>query len=70
MCTFAGEKETRAMLESCYYNGKIEAGCDEAGRGCFHVHRCHGHPLPDEPLRERGRHKDLPLYAYENRKGG
>ena len=23
------------MLESCYYNGKIEAGCDEAGRGCL-----------------------------------
>ena len=35
MCTFAAEKETRAMLESCYYKGKIEAGCDEAGRGCL-----------------------------------
>ena len=23
------------MLESCYYKGKIEAGCDEAGRGCL-----------------------------------
>ena len=23
------------MLESCYYEGKIEAGCDEAGRGCL-----------------------------------
>lgn len=23
------------MLESCYYQGKIEAGCDEAGRGCL-----------------------------------
>ena len=23
------------MLESCYYNGKVEAGCDEAGRGCL-----------------------------------
>lgn len=23
------------MLESCYNQGKIEAGCDEAGRGCL-----------------------------------
>lgn len=23
------------MLESCYYKGKVEAGCDEAGRGCL-----------------------------------
>ena len=23
------------MLESCYYQGKVEAGCDEAGRGCL-----------------------------------
>ena len=23
------------MLESCYYKGKTEAGCDEAGRGCL-----------------------------------
>ena len=23
------------MLESCYYKGVIEAGCDEAGRGCL-----------------------------------
>lgn len=23
------------MLKSCYYEGKIEAGCDEAGRGCL-----------------------------------
>lgn len=23
------------MLESCYYTGKVEAGCDEAGRGCL-----------------------------------
>ena len=23
------------MLNSCYYEGKIEAGCDEAGRGCL-----------------------------------
>ena len=23
------------MLESCYCKGKIEAGCDEAGRGCL-----------------------------------
>ena len=23
------------MLESCYYKGKIEAGCDEAERGCL-----------------------------------
>ena len=23
------------MLESSYYKGKIEAGCDEAGRGCL-----------------------------------
>ena len=23
------------MLESHYYEGKIEAGCDEAGRGCL-----------------------------------
>ena len=23
------------MLESHYYKGKIEAGCDEAGRGCL-----------------------------------
>ena len=23
------------MLESCYYEGKVEAGCDEAGRGCL-----------------------------------
>ena len=35
MCTFAGEKGKRAMLESCYYQGKVEAGCDEAGRGCL-----------------------------------
>ena len=27
--------EIVTMLESCYYNGKIEAGCDEAGRGCL-----------------------------------
>ena len=25
------------MLESCYYKGKVEAGCDEAGRGCLAV---------------------------------
>ena len=31
----AVEKEKRAMLESCYYQGKVEAGCDEAGRGCL-----------------------------------
>ena len=35
MCTFAGEKGKRPMLESCYYQGKVEAGCDEAGRGCL-----------------------------------
>lgn len=23
------------MLKSCYFEGKIEAGCDEAGRGCL-----------------------------------
>ncbi len=23
------------MLNSCYFEGKIEAGCDEAGRGCL-----------------------------------
>ena len=23
------------MLKSCFYEGKIEAGCDEAGRGCL-----------------------------------
>ena len=23
------------MLESCYYQGKVEVGCDEAGRGCL-----------------------------------
>ncbi len=23
------------MLESCYHQGKVEAGCDEAGRGCL-----------------------------------
>ena len=23
------------MLESCYHKGKVEAGCDEAGRGCL-----------------------------------
>ena len=23
------------MLESCYYKGKVEAGCDEGGRGCL-----------------------------------
>ena len=23
------------MLKSCYHEGKIEAGCDEAGRGCL-----------------------------------
>ena len=23
------------MLESCYNKGKVEAGCDEAGRGCL-----------------------------------
>ena len=23
------------MLESCYYKDKVEAGCDEAGRGCL-----------------------------------
>ena len=23
------------MLDSCYYQGKVEAGCDEAGRGCL-----------------------------------
>ena len=23
------------MVESCYYQGKVEAGCDEAGRGCL-----------------------------------
>ena len=23
------------MLESHYYQGKVEAGCDEAGRGCL-----------------------------------
>ena len=23
------------MLENCYYKGKVEAGCDEAGRGCL-----------------------------------
>ena len=23
------------MLESHYYTGKVEAGCDEAGRGCL-----------------------------------
>ena len=23
------------MIESCYYQGKVEAGCDEAGRGCL-----------------------------------
>jgi len=23
------------MLESCYFKGRIEAGCDEAGRGCL-----------------------------------
>ena len=23
------------MLESCYYKDLIEAGCDEAGRGCL-----------------------------------
>ncbi len=27
--------ERSIMLESCYYKGKIEAGCDEAGRGCL-----------------------------------
>lgn len=23
------------MLKNCYNEGKIEAGCDEAGRGCL-----------------------------------
>ncbi|MEE1091551.1 MAG: ribonuclease HII, partial [Prevotella sp.] len=23
------------MLKSCFYEGMIEAGCDEAGRGCL-----------------------------------
>jgi ribonuclease HII len=35
MRTFAGEKARKTMLESCYYKGKVEAGCDEAGRGCL-----------------------------------
>ena len=35
MRTFAGEKVRKTMLESCYYKGKVEAGCDEAGRGCL-----------------------------------
>jgi ribonuclease HII len=35
MRTFAGRKARKTMLESCYYKGKVEAGCDEAGRGCL-----------------------------------
>jgi ribonuclease HII len=35
MRTFAEEKARKTMLESCYYKGKVEAGCDEAGRGCL-----------------------------------
>ncbi len=34
MVTFA-EKNVGFMLESHYYQGKVEAGCDEAGRGCL-----------------------------------
>lgn len=34
MVTFA-EKNVGIMLESHYYQGKVEAGCDEAGRGCL-----------------------------------
>lgn len=34
MVTFA-EKNEVFMLESHYYQGKVEAGCDEAGRGCL-----------------------------------
>jgi ribonuclease HII len=34
MVTFA-EKNVVFMLESHYYQGKVEAGCDEAGRGCL-----------------------------------
>ena len=41
-----------------------------AGRGRVHVHRDHGHPLPDEPVRERRRHQHLPLYESENGTGG
>jgi len=29
------EENTERMLASHYYKGKVEAGCDEAGRGCL-----------------------------------
>ena len=29
------EENTEKMLASHYYKGKVEAGCDEAGRGCL-----------------------------------
>ena len=37
-----------------------------AGRGRFHVHRDHGHPLPDEPLRQCRRHQHCALYPSES----
>ena len=41
-----------------------------AGRGRLHA-ECHpDHPLPDEPLRERGCHQYFALYESERRKGG
>ena len=37
LASMAERERTRRsqMLASCYYKGKIEAGCDEAGRGCL-----------------------------------
>jgi ribonuclease HII len=32
---FKGKRVKSKMLESHYYKGKVEAGCDEAGRGCL-----------------------------------
>ena len=29
------EKKPTHLLQSHYYDGLIEAGCDEAGRGCL-----------------------------------
>ena len=33
--TFVSDKRQRTMLLNHYYDGLIEAGCDEAGRGCL-----------------------------------
>jgi ribonuclease HII len=32
---FCADKQDNSMLKSHYYDGLVEAGCDEAGRGCL-----------------------------------